>query len=43
LNGYLNSPSHKKIIEMSGLNHIGIRIMKDNNGRYYNAIIFYKK
>lgn len=43
LKGYLNSPSHKRMIEMDGLTHIGVRIMKDNNGRYYNTIMFYKK
>lgn len=43
LNGYLNSPSHKKVIEKDKITHIGIRVMKNDSGRYYNTIILYKK
>lgn len=43
LNGYLNSPSHKDVIEKVGLTHIGLRIIENDKGRNFNTIIFYKK
>ena len=41
-NGYLKSPPHRKMIETSGVTHVGIRALTDRKGRFYNTIIFYK-
>jgi uncharacterized protein YkwD len=42
LNGYLNSPEHRKIIERGEYTHVGIKSVKDKDGRYYNVAIFVK-
>ena len=42
LNGYLNSDSHRKILESKNYNYIGIRAVKNPKGRYFNTILFVK-
>jgi uncharacterized protein YkwD len=41
-NGYLNSPLHKAEIDTPEYTHIGIKFLKDSNGKYYNTCIFTK-
>lgn len=36
----LSTDGHKEIIEETHFTHVGIRALKDNNQRYYNALIF---
>ena len=42
-NGWLKSPSHKKIIEIVSLTHFGISTKTDSEGRYYFTQIFIEK
>lgn len=42
LNGYLNSLSHKKVIENSRYTHVGISVLSDKKNRNYNCIVFTK-
>ncbi|NLP59187.1 CAP domain-containing protein [Lutibacter sp. B1] len=43
LNGWLNSESHRKIIENNSFTHFGISVLKNNNDRYYYTNIFIKR
>lgn len=43
LTGWLNSPSHKKIIESENFTHFGISTKSDNDGRNYFTQIFIEK
>jgi uncharacterized protein YkwD len=40
LMGYLNSSGHKKIIEGEYFTHVGVRVLKNNEGRNYNTLFF---
>ncbi len=42
VNAWLNSPSHRSIIE-GPFNHSGFGILKDDKGRYYFTQLFYRK
>jgi uncharacterized protein YkwD len=43
IKAWLNSPSHKKIIEESVYTHFGISTELNDQGRYYFTNIFIKK
>lgn len=43
LNGWLNSPEHKKIIDTATYTHFGISTKTDKDGRNYFTQIFIKK
>jgi len=40
LYGYLNSPSHKAVLERDYYTHIGVIVLKNKIGRNYNVLIF---
>lgn len=40
MNGYINSDSHRAILEGEHFTHIGIKALKDSNNRYYNTLLF---
>ncbi|MEZ4857537.1 MAG: CAP domain-containing protein [Flavobacteriaceae bacterium] len=41
VNAWINSPSHKSVIE-GNYTHSGFGILKDTNGKYYFTQLFYK-
>jgi uncharacterized protein YkwD len=40
LRAYLRSETHKEILNYEGFTHIGVRVLKDKNNRYYNTLSF---
>ena len=39
---YIKSDAHRKILENDVSTHIGISVVRDKNGRFYNTIILVK-